>query len=151
LSYPWATIGSMRKEIQLAVDCADPGLLARFWADVLGYRLEDPPSGYPSWSDFSRAVGTPGEEWNAVVDPEGVGPRILFHRVPEGKIAKNRLHLDVRVSGVRGTPKLARRPLVDAEARRLVSGGATHVRTVEDQTDYFAVMQDPEGNEFCVC
>jgi hypothetical protein len=133
------------------VDCADPGLLARFWADVLGYRVEDPPAGYPSWPEFSRAVGAAGEEWNAVVDPDGVGPRVLFHRVPERKVVKNRLHLDVRVTGVRGSPKEGRRPLVDAEVARVVGAGAAHVRTVEDDMDYFAVMQDPEGNEFCVC
>jgi catechol 2,3-dioxygenase-like lactoylglutathione lyase family enzyme len=151
MSYSRAILGGMRREVQVAVDCADPGLLARFWADVLGYRVEDPPPGYPSWSDFSRAVGGAGEEWSAVVDPDGVGPRLLFHRVPEEKTVKNRLHLDVRVGGARGRPKQARRPLVDAEVGRLVSGGATHVRTVEDQTDYFAVMRDPEGNEFCIC
>jgi hypothetical protein len=44
-----------------------------------------------------------------------------------------------------------RRALVDAEAMRLLDTGATHVRTVEDEMDYFAVMQDPEGNEFCIC
>jgi Glyoxalase-like domain len=85
-----------------------------------------------------------------VVDPDGVGPRILFHQVPEAT-SKNRLHLDVRVSGPRGTSAEVRRPLVDAEVQRLIRKGATHLRTVEDEMDYFAVMQDPGGNEFCVC
>lgn len=137
--------------MQVAIDCADPLRLARFWAGVLEYQLEDPPAGYPSWSDFSRAVGaTPGEEWNAVVDPDGVGPRVLFHRVPEGKVTKNRVHLDVRVGDTVGMPKELRKPLVDAEVSRLVGAGATHLRTEDDQIDYFAVMQDPEGNEFCI-
>jgi len=134
----------------VAIDCADPELLARFWAEVLDYRPQDPPPGYPSWSRFSKAVGAPGEAWNAVVDPDGVGPRVLFHRVPEGKVVKNRVHLDVQVSGTAAEPVERRRPLVDAEVSRLVALGATHLRTVDDETDYFAVMQDPEGNEFCI-
>ena len=141
----------MATQVQISVDCANPERLARFWADVLGYQLEEPPSGYDSWSDYSRAVAGPGQEWHAVVDPDGVGPRVLFHRVPEAKVVKNRLHLDVRAAGPRGTPKEQRRPLVDAEANRLLSVGATLVRTEDDDDDYFAVMQDPEGNEFCVC
>jgi Glyoxalase-like domain len=141
----------MAVQVQISIDCADPEGLARFWADVLGYQLEEPPSGYDSWSDFSRAVAEPGQEWHAVVDSDGVGPRVLFHRVPEAKVVKNRLHLDVRAAGARGTPKEQRRPLVDAEANRLLSVGATLVRTADEDDDYFAVMQDPEGNEFCVC
>jgi len=141
----------MATQVQISVDCADPERLARFWADVLGYQLEDPPSGHDSWSDYSRAVAGAGQEWHAVVDPDGVGPRVLFHRVPEAKVVKNRLHLDVRAGGARGTPKEQRRPLVDAEANRLRSVGATLVRTEDEDDDYFAVMQDPEGNEFCVC
>jgi hypothetical protein len=141
----------MARQVQVAVDCVAPGRLARFWASALGYQLEPPPQGYASWLDFSRAVGVGEEEWNAVFDPDGVGPRVLFHRVPESKAGKNRVHLDVRVAGPRGTPKELRRALVDAEAVRLIEGGAKHVRTVEDEMDYFAVMQDPEGNEFCIC
>jgi Glyoxalase-like domain len=140
----------MARRIQVAIDCADPELLARFWAEVLDYRPQDPPPGYPSWARFSAAVGAPGEAWSAAVDPEGVGPRVLFHRVPEGKLVKNRVHLDVRVSGAGAVSMERRRPLVDAEVRRLVGLGATHVRTVDDDSDYFAVMQDPEGNEFCI-
>ncbi len=131
----------------MAIDCADPARLARFWADVLGYQPQDPPLEYSSWSEFSAAVGAPGEEWNAVVDPDGVGPRVLFHRVPEPKLVKNRVHLDVRVSGVGTTSGHSRRHLVDAEVSRLLAAGATHLRTVEDEIDYFAVMQDPEAND----
>jgi catechol 2,3-dioxygenase-like lactoylglutathione lyase family enzyme len=140
----------MARTVQVAIDCADPARLARFWAGVLDYRLQDPPSGYRTWSEFSRAEGGPGEEWHAVVDPAGVGPRILFHRVPEAKVMKNRVHLDVRVSGGPQAPMNERRAAVDAEVCRLVEAGATHVRTDDDGTDYFAVLRDPEGNEFCV-
>jgi catechol 2,3-dioxygenase-like lactoylglutathione lyase family enzyme len=140
----------MVRELQVAVDCADPARLARFWAEVLGYRRADPPPGHPSWAAFSAAVGVPGEAWDAVVDPEGVRPRVLFHRVPEAKVVKNRVHLDIRVSGPAGTPTRRRRDLVDAEVARLLLAGATHLATVDDGSDYFAVLQDPEGNEFCI-
>ena len=83
-----------------------------------------------------------------VVDPEEGGPSVLFHRVPEPKVVKNRVHLDIRMAP--GATKETTRLLVDVEARRLVNLGATHIRTDDDETDYYAVMQDPEGNEFCV-
>lgn len=86
-----------------------------------------------------------------MVDPDGAGPRLVFHTVPEGKAGKNRVHLDVRAGGPRGTPKERRRRLVGAEAEALREAGATHLRTAEDEAGYFAVMRDPEGNEFCVC
>jgi hypothetical protein len=138
------------RQVQIAIDCAAPDSLAEFWADVLGYWVDDAPSGYASWSDFSRAIGPPGEAWSRLIDPDGAGPPLLFHRVPEVKVVKNRVHLDIRVSDIEATPMQTRRSLVDAEADRLVGAGATHVRTDEDETDYYAVMQDPEGNEFCV-
>ncbi len=121
--------------MQVAVDCADPTALARFWAAVLDYEAELPG---------------PGEEdWARAFAPAGGSPPLLFHRVPEQKVAKNRLHLDVKLSPP-GTPLADRRPLVDAEVTRLLDLGATHVHTLTDE-DYFAVMRDPEGNEFCVC
>ncbi len=141
----------MTRQLQITVDCADPVRLAQFWADVLGYDGEEPPAGHQSWAEYSAATGGSAEAWSAVVDPAGIGPRLLFQRVPEGKVVKNRLHLDVRVGGARGTPKEQRRPLVDAEASRLTGAGAVHLRTIEDESDYFAVLQDPEGNEFCLC
>jgi catechol 2,3-dioxygenase-like lactoylglutathione lyase family enzyme len=150
VSYRCRIIDGMVRPIQIAVDCIDPGRLAAFWADVLGYRVETPPGGYASWTAFSAAVGGPGEEWSAVVDPDGVGPRVLFHRVPEAKSGKNRVHMDVRVSGVDNIPAAARHSMVDAEVIRLQGAGARHLRTVDDGMDYFAVLQDPEGNEFCI-
>src|SRR6266508_3671613 len=107
----------MARPLQVAVDCADPARLARFWADVLSYRLDDPPAGYPSWSAFSAAVGEAGEAWSALVDPDGVGPWMLFHQVAEGKVVKNRVHLDVRVSGAGRVPPDERRRLDDAAVR----------------------------------
>ncbi|MBK1784281.1 VOC family protein [Prauserella cavernicola] len=131
----------MDRRIQIAVDCADPGRLARFWAQALGYEVETAPEGFASWHEFSLEYGAPGEGWSAVVDPAGVGPRVLFHSVPEVKTGKNRWHLDVRIG----------RANVDAEVVRLGALGASHLRTVADESDYYAVLRDPEGNEFCVC
>ena len=90
----------------------------------------------------------PGEGWAVIVDPDGHGPAVLFHRVPEAKVGKNRLHLDVFLSP--GAPVEERRPLVAPEVDRLVALGATHLRTDDDGDDYYAVLHDPEGNEFCV-
>lgn len=132
------------------IDCADPDRLARFWAAVLGYAVADPPGGYANWQDFSRSAGAADESWSAVADQAGAGPRMLFHRVPEPKAGKNRVHLDVRVSGAGEVPAETRRRQVDGEVERLQAIGGTHLRTEEDEHDYFAVMADPEGNEFCI-
>ena len=140
----------MMRRLQVAVDCADPDRLADFWVSVLDYVLETPPAGYRSWHDFSAAVGGRDESWSAVVDPAGSGPRILFHRVPEPKAGKNRLHLDVRVSAAGDVSAATRRRQVDAEVARLQTIGGIHLRTEQDEYDYFAVMADPEGNEFCI-
>lgn len=130
--------------MQIAVDCAEPERLAAFWADALGYVVEGPPAGASSWAEFSRSVGDGAEAWCAAADPAGLGPRLLFHRVPEPKHGKNRMHLDVRIGA-------AHRAGIDAEATRLIARGAVLLRTIEDESGCFAVLQDPEGNEFCVC
>jgi hypothetical protein len=85
-----------------------------------------------------------------IVDPAGRGPRIWFQVVPEKKTLKNRLHLDMTVSGGRANPIETRRRLVDAEAQRLEALGAILVRVIcEDGVDHCgAAMRDPEGNEF---
>jgi hypothetical protein len=95
------------------------------------------------------AVGVPEDQWNsrsAIVDPEGVGPRVFFQQVPEDKSVKNRLHLDVRV-GTRGEDNRAK---IDAEVARLKGRGATEAWTEDSDNEYFVVLRDPEGNEFCV-
>ncbi|MEU3649132.1 VOC family protein [Lentzea sp. NPDC034063] len=125
--------------IQVTMDAADPGKLAAFWADALGYVLQPPPPGFESWEDFAVKNKIPFEsvnDYSAIIDPEGKGPRFFFQRVPEGKTAKNRLHLDVN-AGLEA---------VD----RLVSLGATRVREFNDNKGHWVVMLDPEGNEFCV-
>jgi catechol 2,3-dioxygenase-like lactoylglutathione lyase family enzyme len=144
----------MATSIQVVMDCADPDRLARFWAEALGYKLQDPPDGFASWEDFLREQGVPESEWNsasAVVDPDGAGPRIYFQRVPESKGVKNRVHLDLNVSGGSRVPLEERQRAVDAEVQRLTGLGATVFRPGSVERDeYWVVMQDPEGNEFCV-
>ena len=88
------------------------------------------------------------EAWTRALDPAKRRPPLLFHRVPEPKVVKNRLHLDLFV-GRRDAPDHTR--LVDAEAERLVGLGAIHVRTETEEDDHYAVLQDPEGNELCIC
>jgi hypothetical protein len=144
----------MSTSIQLVFDTADPDLEARFWADALGYNLQTPPAGFDSWSAFLRHQGIPEERWNdasAIVDPDGKGPRIFFQRVPEGKTAKNRMHMDLNVSGGHGIELEERRRRVGLEVTRLRTIGATDSRgAIERDGEYWVRMNDPEGNEFCV-
>jgi hypothetical protein len=141
-------------DIQVVIDCADPATLARFWADALHYKLQDPPDGFETWQDFLRAEGLPEEAWNdasAIVDPESAGPRIYFQRVPEPKVVKNRVHLDLNVGPGIAAPMEDRQRSVDAEVERLKAAGATVMRAGSvERGEYWVVMQDPEGNEFCV-
>ena len=93
----------------------------------------------------------PEENWNdarALVDPTGDGPRIFFQRVPEGKAAKNRVHLDVNAST--GPSDEDKRAKVEELATVLVEAGAVMQRSYEEQGGFWIVMLDPEGNEFCV-
>lgn len=87
---------------------------------------------------------------DSIIDPDGQGPRLQFHVVPEGKSIKNRIHLDIHASGGRALPIEVRKQRVDAEAGRLADLGATMVRVLQEEgLDHYAVaMTDPEGNEF---
>jgi hypothetical protein len=144
----------MTVRYQLVIDCADPELLARFWAAALGYELEPPPAGFATWDDWRRDIGLPEEELgigaDSIIDPDGGGPRIWFHALPDSKTVKNRLHLDIYASGGRALPMETRRQRVDAEAKRLADLGATITGSLsEEGLDHYAVgMKDPEGNEF---
>ena len=92
----------MATGIQVVFDCADPLAQAKFWAEALHYQMQDPPGEFTTWEDWARAEGIPEEQWHdsaAIVDPAGSGPRLYFQKVPEGKITKNRVHLDLNVSG----------------------------------------------------
>jgi Glyoxalase-like domain len=139
---------------QLVIDFTSPEPLAHFWAEALHYVIAPPPSGFDSWDDFFRSIGVPEDELGGgadiIEDPNGEGPRIWFQIVPEKKSIKNRIHIDVNASGGRGSSLDTRRERVEVEAARLVSLGATRLRTiVEEGLDHYGVaMTDPEGNEF---
>jgi len=136
------TVAAMAVRVQVVIDCHDPDALAHFWADLLGYELEPPPPGYDSWEAWLTDHGIPEAEWNsasAIVDPEGVGPRIFLQRVPEPKATKNRLHLDVWVEDI---------PRATDAVEAL---GATRVGPlVTDSGEPYQVLLDPAGNEFCL-
>lgn len=143
----------MPLSIQIVFDANDPARLADFWALTLGYIIQPPPEGFGSWDDWAQSMGIPEENWNdarALVDPDGAGPRLFFQKVPEGKTAKNRVHLDVNAGGGHETPTDERRILVDAEVERLIAAGASLIGPMEQRGDYWVVLGDPEGNEFCV-
>jgi hypothetical protein len=141
----------VRPTFQVTFDANDVPKLLAFWREVLGYVEQPPPEGFASWEDWAREHGIPEETWDdqaALIDPDGTRPRVYFQRVPEGKTAKNRVHLDVNVgAGLRGDD---RRQRVRDEAARVEALGATREREVEHGDEYWIVMHDPEGNEFCL-
>jgi predicted enzyme related to lactoylglutathione lyase len=110
--------------VELVLDCADPDDQADFWSAALGYERHGSAGNYRS-----------------LVDPDGVGPKLILQGVDEPKTGKNRFHLDVLVTDI------------EAEAARLVALGATRLSDrpfVEHGTSWI-VLADPEGNELCVC
>lgn len=152
----------MSRHIQVTFDADDPRALSSFWRDVLGYVHPSPPGvdlpddadPLAAWDDFLAGVGVPPEQRNtrsAIEDPAGSGPRLFFQQVPEGKVAKNRVHIDVRAApGLSGEERMA---ALEAECSRLVALGATRVRRDDPAPPMSAghiVMSDPEGNEFCL-
>jgi hypothetical protein len=153
---------SMSRDIQVTFDAHDPRAQSRFWADALGYVIPGPPGvelaegadPLEAWDAFLERIGVPEGERNsrsAVEDPDGVGPRVFFQRVPEDKVAKNRVHLDVRAApGLAGEERMA---ALEAECALPVALGATRRERHEPVPPMSAghiVMDDPEGNEFCL-
>jgi hypothetical protein len=135
--------------IQVTFDAADPHRLARWWAELLGYEIED------SHDLVGRLLADAAVTEDEVVriddrlfladavaasDPAGSGPRLFFQRVPEPKTAKNRVHLDVPV----------RAGQLDAEVERVVAAGASLTGYNTYPGHRAAVLRDPEGNEFCL-
>ena len=106
----------------LTFDCADAGRMVAFWSEALGYELEDED-----------------EEGAYLADPNGRGWSLYFQIVPEAKSVKNRLHLDLRPPDS-----------MAAAVERMTALGASELRLVEEGGSFWTVMQDPEGNEFCV-
>lgn len=149
----------METTLQLTIDCADPRVMVTFWTEALGYVPEPAPDGHATWRAYWEGMGVPAEELpegvgevpESIVDPSGRGPRVWFQEVPEPKAGKNRVHLDLKVSGGRGVPMELRRQRVDATVERLTGAGATVLRVLDElDSHYGVVLQDPEGNEFCV-
>ncbi|EGD42708.1 VOC family protein [Nocardioides sp. WG-D5] len=150
------------RTVQVTFDAHDPRALSEFWRDVLGYVHPGPPGvevpegvdPLDAWDEFLERIGVPADQRNnnsAIVHPTGDGPRVFFQRVPESKTAKNRVHLDVRAApGLQGEERMA---ALEAECERVVALGATRVRRFEPEppmSNGFIVMQDPEGNEWCL-
>jgi hypothetical protein len=140
-------------DFQVTFDCAGPGALATFWAAALGYRPAGPPKGFATWDEWFRKLEIPEEERDEgawIEDPEERRPRICFLQVPESKAVKNRLHLDLDASDGPTAPLDRRRQQVDAEVDRMLGLGATRLAAYDETDHYHVVMQDPEGNEFCL-
>jgi catechol 2,3-dioxygenase-like lactoylglutathione lyase family enzyme len=140
------------RQVQVTFDCADPRSLSEFWCEVLGYVIPPPPPGFDTWDAFRETLPEHlRNSASACQDPEGAGPRVFFQQVPEGKTAKNRVHLDVRAApGLQGEERMAE---LERECERLVALGATRLQRFEPAPPMGAghiVMQDPEGNEFCL-
>ncbi|MGW7366942.1 VOC family protein [Streptomyces sp. NPDC054841] len=143
---------------KLVIDATDPLAQADFWAEALDYVTEDnsalierllgigaaPESATTDWHDRRAwrdlaAVRHPDDPYDKDTGT-GLGRRLLFQRVPEAKTVKNRFHLDLHTGpGLR-----------DAEVARLEQLGATVLHQVKEPGGEWCVMQDPEGNEFCV-
>lgn len=139
----------MGTRVQIVLDAADPHALVRFWAEALGYAVEDHGSVVSQLLEAGRLQRSEVVEVDgrlafrdvaACADPEGTGPRVFIQRVPEPKTAKNRMHVDLQV----GPEKAA------AEVERLVELGARVAWTSSDRGPLTTTMYDPEGNEFCV-
>jgi hypothetical protein len=143
----------MTVEWGITVDCADPVRLAGFWREALGYVDAPVPEGFASREEWLARWEVPPEEWDDgayLVDPHGVRPSLSLLKVPEPKIVKNRLHLDIKAGG-RDLPQEVRWPRVAEVVQRLLAAGATMVQeAVVGGVPSHVVMADPEGNEFCV-
>ena len=136
--------------LQIAIDCADPHALARFWAAAIEYELEDHHDQIveiigAGWATDDDTVEIDGRKaWRTAAacrDPQGSGPRLLFQAVPEPKTIKDRIHLDLHFAP--GTDR-------DAIVARLVELGATKLWDGQQGPEQWVTMADPEGNEFCV-
>lgn len=141
---------------QLTVDANNPALLAGFWARALGYRPVPPTEPDSTWHRHYRdRLGREAAFEDRIFDPAGLRPPLWFQQVPEAKAGKNRLHLDLYPTGRdSGLPLERRVEIVEDAVAGLVALGASVQQRVrqDDPGDpvYFAVMHDPEGNEFCV-
>jgi hypothetical protein len=110
------------KVLGVSVDCADAAALARFWGAVLDRQVAE-------GATAQNAVLLPGDQASS-------GPRLAFHQVPETKVVKNRLHLDLTTDNL------------EAETLRLFSLGARNLRDAQQAGARWTTFADVEGNEF---
>lgn len=140
----------MAYDFQVTVDTANPHTLADWWAEALGWQVE------PQDEAFIRRMIAEGQateddtithrgalvwkEGAAITHPDKAAPRLLFQLVPEPKVAKNRVHLDVNVGAEN----------VEAELERLTDKGATFLHRGRQGPHSWVTIADPEGNELCL-
>jgi predicted enzyme related to lactoylglutathione lyase len=108
--------------LAISFDAHDAGQLAHFWAEALQGRVNDGAT-----EDFASMAADPGSE---------LGPILMFHKVPEGKTVKNRVHFDLQAADVA------------AEAGRLTRLGAKQIRSLAENNNRWISFVDPEGNKF---
>jgi predicted enzyme related to lactoylglutathione lyase len=115
--------------IEIALDVNDPAMMIDFWSAVLGYDVED-----------EDRFDAPDRVYWSLIDPRGVGPRLVIQRVPETVTAKPRLHIDVH------------EPDIEAAVERAVALGATRIddSPVSEVGTSWIRLADPEGNVFCI-
>ncbi|GAA3182476.1 VOC family protein [Blastococcus jejuensis] len=140
----------MAFDFQVTFDCARPHELADWWAEALGWQVEQQDeafiqrmveTGAASEDDTTRHKGALVWKVGAAIrSPDPDRPRVLFQHAPEAKTVKNRVHLDVRVGAERR----------EAEVARLLGIGATELWRASQGPYEWATLADPEGNEFCV-
>ena len=141
-------------DFQIAVDSAEPHVLADWWAETLGWVAEPTDeafirkmiaAGYATDEETITRNGTLVWRTGAAIrHPDeltgGTRPRILFQLVPEPKTVKNRWHVDLRVGEEN----------VNAEVAKLTRRGARYVHKASQGPHWWVTMTDPEGNEFCI-
>jgi hypothetical protein len=115
----------------VSVDCADALVVGQFWSAALGRPLDPNPS--TEFAAIGMVEHRDTKGWRLNGDPTW-----LFSKVPEPKTAKNRMHVDLTA------------PDREAEVARLVALGAARVSDIDEWGYQWTVLQDPEGNEFCV-
>jgi len=129
---------------QVVIDAASPRAIGEWWAGALGYIEQPPPPGFDTWEAALEAAGMDPEVMEdlafAIVDPTGNDPRVFFQKVPEAKVVKNRVHLDLNVGP----------DAMDAKADELIADGATLEGRYDQPHGTWITLLDPEGNEFCV-
>lgn len=141
----------MAQRFQVTLDAASPAVLAAFWKVALDYRDDDPPPGYASWDEvLEQLPAEHRDDSNAIIDPDGVGPRLFFLKVAEPKTAKNRVHLDVNIAGAYTDPAEGWQAVLERSRALVAAGGTVVGERSGTWGERWIVMTDPDGNEFCL-